>query len=56
MARTPKIPGESTPEVEAPAPAPQQTLPNAFEVDPYTITEPTLTRQGWIVPAPKAKG
>lgn len=56
MARTPKIPGEPTTEPEAPKPEPVSTLPNFFEVDPLTITEPTLTRQGWVVPAPKPKG
>lgn len=56
MARAPKIPGDTTPEQEAPKLEPVQTLPNFFEVDPLTINEPTLTRQGWVVPAPKPKG
>lgn len=56
MARMPKVPGETATESEASAPAPAQNdLPNSFEVDPHAITEPTLTRQGWIVPAPKPK-
>lgn len=53
MARTPKIPGEPTPEPEAAKPEPVQDLPQYFEVDPLAINEPTLTRQGWVVPAPK---
>ena len=56
MARTPKVPGDTAAEPEASAPAPVSTLPNAFEIDPHTITEPTLTRQGWVCPIPKVKG
>lgn len=53
MARMPKVPGETTAEPEASKPAPANDLPNAFEVDPNAITEPTLTRQGWVCPIPK---
>jgi hypothetical protein len=59
MARAPKIPGEtSEPLPETPVAAveaPSPSLPNHFEVDPQTSPGPVLTRQGWIVPAPKPK-
>lgn len=58
MAKAPRVPGETSetqPETAAeplpatPAPATGE-LPNWTDVDPKKIAEPTLTKQGWIIP------
>jgi hypothetical protein len=63
MARTTKTPGDPIKSadpaddeqgVAQPAEVAQDDgLPNDLDVDPSTITGPTLTRQGWIVPGAK---
>jgi hypothetical protein len=63
MAKAPRVPGSSAapattaqPLPQTPAPAMPDDTPNSVDVDPEKITQPTLTRQGWIVPVEKKKG
>lgn len=51
--RQTRMPGQAPAAVEAPKPVADDGVPNAIDVDPFTIKGPVLTRQGWVVPAPK---
>lgn len=51
--RPTRLPGQAPAAAEAPKPVADDGVPNAIDVDPHTIKGPVLTRQGWVVPAPK---
>lgn len=67
MARTtkqaPQVPGDAPQEeptevlpgceVEGEPAAPVAALPDQSEIDTNTITRAVMTKQGWVVPAPK---
>lgn len=57
MAKAPRVPGASgaAPQSEgqtaaAAAPAADEGLPNAIDIDPRAIKGPVLTRQGYVCP------
>jgi len=50
--RPTRLPGQAPAAVEA-KPAVPNDLPNEIDIDATKITQAVLTRQGWVVPAPK---
>jgi hypothetical protein len=60
MAKAPRTPGVAAPAPSEPLQQEPDTtvtedMPNAIDIDPFAITGPVLTKQGWVCPADKPK-